>query len=75
MDEKAICALGRKQLQALAKQHGIKANMKNAEIVSELLPLLSHAQPARTCPGTSSKRVAVGLTQAQRAAVAGVVKV
>ena len=45
MDEKAICALGRRKLQALAKQHGIKANMKNAEIVSELLPLLSHAQP------------------------------
>ena len=45
MDEKAMCALGRKQLQALAKQHGIKANLKNAEIVAELLPLLSHAQP------------------------------
>ena len=45
MDEKAICALGRKQLQALAKQHGIKANLKNAEIVAELRPLLSHAQP------------------------------
>ena len=40
-----MLALGRKQLQALAKQHGIKANMKNAEIVAELLPLLSHAQP------------------------------
>jgi hypothetical protein len=45
MDEKAICALGRKQLQLLAKQHGIKANLKNAEIVAELRPLLSHAQP------------------------------
>ena len=39
MDEAALSALSRRELQALAKEHGVKANQKTADIIEDLLAL------------------------------------
>ena len=36
-----LAALPRKELQALAKTHGVKANQKNDVIIAQLLPLVA----------------------------------
>jgi len=38
-------ALGRKELQALAKKHGVKANLKSADIIEKLNELIPKAPP------------------------------
>mmetsp|Transcript_2990 Transcript_2990/g.4535 ORF Transcript_2990/g.4535 Transcript_2990/m.4535 type:complete len:581 (-) Transcript_2990:131-1873(-) len=47
MDREGLCGLQRKELQALAKEHGIKANKKSAELIEELLVVLKQPTPEK----------------------------
>ena len=50
-----LAALPRKELQALAKTHGVKANQKNDVIIAQLLPLVAAAPAAApAAPGGKS---------------------
>lgn len=50
-------AMGRKDLQALAKEHGLKANSKTAQLIDELMMTLS-VRVLRTPHTLSTYRVA-----------------
>ena len=44
-DEDALAALPRRQLQALAKKHGVKANGKSAVIIAGLMDIVASPAP------------------------------
>ena len=51
-----LAALPRKELQALAKTHGVKANQKNDVIIAQLLPLVAAAPAAATAPAKTGRK-------------------
>ena len=57
MDGADLAALSRKQIQQIAKQNGIKANLKTTEVIAKLLALRS--APAEASPGKEGQPEAV----------------
>ena len=51
-----LAALPRKELQALAKTHGVKANQKNDVIIAQLLPLVAVAPAAAPAPAKMGRK-------------------
>ena len=49
-----LTALDRRQLQALAKQHGVKANKKSVQIIRELVEILPSSSSASSSSSTSA---------------------
>jgi len=54
LSEDQLAGLPRKEIQALAKEHGIKANLKTSLIIGQLMQVQGEPSPASASPAAAS---------------------